>query len=84
MAQSTIKLGQRFKDFVKAIADKFTDLYTNKADKTALTSHNTAADAHADRLIRWSAVSVIRKVRAFLLLPRWMEQRLLLTPNWKR
>ena len=49
MAQSTIKLGQRFKDFVKAIADNFTDLYTNKADKTALTSHNTAADAHADR-----------------------------------
>ena len=36
MAQSTIKLGQRFKDFVKAIADNFTDLYTNKADKTAL------------------------------------------------
>lgn len=49
MAQQPIKLGQRFKDFVKAIADNFTDLYTNKANKTDLTSHNTASDAHADK-----------------------------------
>ena len=49
MAQSTIKLGQRFKDFVKAISDNFVDLYINKADKAALTSHNTAENAHASR-----------------------------------
>lgn len=49
MAQSEIKLGQRFKDFVKSVADNFTDLYTNKANKTDLTTHNTASDAHASK-----------------------------------
>ena len=43
MAQSTIKLGQRFNDYGKAISDNFVDLYINKADKAALTSHNTAS-----------------------------------------